>query len=186
MKHVVRLVLVLRPAHCLTAPSTDPWTRMYEVPVHPNRESKLPNPDSHQMHAAYSPHPTSHIVHTTRLTSHDTRWTLPLPKLRLCTTRTSHTSTAPCTTAHENGTDQPIAGILGFVSSSHTREVTHPPKPLETYSDASRHVFQSITGLLLPRNLLCYGTGPACVPICVIHSVRPWKRTPKSERKPRL
>jgi hypothetical protein len=121
----VRLVLVLRPAHHLTAPSTEPWTRMYEAPVHPNRESKLPNPDSHQTHTAYGPHPTSHIVRTTHLASHNTRWTLPLPELHLCTTHTSHTSTAPRTTAHENSTDQPIAGIQGFVSSSHTREVTN-------------------------------------------------------------
>jgi hypothetical protein len=116
--YVVRLVLVLRPAHRL-------MMRMYEAPIHPNWELKLPNPDSHQMHAAYGPHPTSHIVRTTRPNNHDTQWTLPLPELCLCTTRTSHTSIAPCATAHENGMDQPIAGILGFVSSSHTREVTN-------------------------------------------------------------
>ena len=116
---------MLRPAHRLTAPSTEPWTRTYEAPVHPNRESKLPNQDSHQTHAAYGPQPTSHTVCTTRPVSHDARWTLPLPELRPCTTRTSHTNTAPRATAHENGTDQPIAGILGFVSSSHTREVTN-------------------------------------------------------------
>jgi hypothetical protein len=73
--NVVRLVLVLRPAHCLMTPSTELRTRKYEVPVHPNRESKLPNPDSHQMHTAYSPpsnplhcmyHPPDHgASHTT-------------------------------------------------------------------------------------------------------------------------
>jgi hypothetical protein len=123
--HGVRLVLVLRPAHRLTAPSTEPWTRTYEAPVHPNRESKLPNPDSHQTHAAYGPHPTFHIACTTRPTSHDPRWTPPSPKLRPCTTRTSLTSTAPCAMAHKSGTNQPIAGILGLVSSSHTLEVTN-------------------------------------------------------------
>ncbi|KAJ7870545.1 hypothetical protein B0H13DRAFT_2350323 [Mycena leptocephala] len=55
----------------------------------------------------------------------DPRWTPPSPELHPCTTRTSLTSTAPCATAHESGTNQPIAGILGFVSSSHTREVTN-------------------------------------------------------------
>jgi hypothetical protein len=64
----VRLVLVLRPAHRLTAPSTESRTRMYEAPVHPNRESKLLNPVSHQTHAAYAPHPTLGIARTTRPT----------------------------------------------------------------------------------------------------------------------
>jgi hypothetical protein len=36
-----------------------------------------------------------------------------------------HMSMAPRATAHKNGTDRPIAGILGSVSSSHTREVTN-------------------------------------------------------------
>lgn len=71
--HAVRLVLVLHPAHCLMAPSTESWTRTYEAPAHPNRESKLPNPVSHQTHAAYAPHPTPCIVRTTRPTSHNTR-----------------------------------------------------------------------------------------------------------------
>jgi hypothetical protein len=139
----VRLVLVPCPAQCLMAPSTEPWMRTYEVPVHPNRESKLPNPDSHQTHAAYGPHPTFHIVRTTRPTSHDTRWTLPLPELCLCTTPTSLTNTAPCAAAHKNGTDQPMAGILGLVSSSHTREVTNTrtqasSDPLSTHPKHSK------------------------------------------------
>jgi hypothetical protein len=61
---IVRLVLVLCPVHCLMAPSTELRMRTYEVPVHPNQESKLPNLDSHQMYAAYSLHPTLRIVCT--------------------------------------------------------------------------------------------------------------------------
>jgi hypothetical protein len=55
-------VLVL---HCLMAPLTKLRSRTYEAPAHPNWESKLPNLDSHQMYAAYGPHPTLHIVRTT-------------------------------------------------------------------------------------------------------------------------
>jgi hypothetical protein len=36
-----------------------------------------------------------------------------------------HTSVASRAMAHEKGTDQPIAGILGLVSSSHTQEVAN-------------------------------------------------------------
>jgi hypothetical protein len=68
LEDAVRLVLVLRPAHRLMAPSTESRTSTYEVPVHPNRESKLPNPVSHQMHAAYAPHPTLGIARITRPT----------------------------------------------------------------------------------------------------------------------
>jgi hypothetical protein len=125
----VRLVLVLCPAHLLIAPSTELRTRTYEVPIRPNRESKLPNPDSDQTHAAYGPHPTLHIVRTTRPTSHETGWTLPLPEFRLCTTRTSLMNTAPHATPHENGTVQPIAGILALVSSSHRNSPICRRKP---------------------------------------------------------
>jgi hypothetical protein len=44
----------------------------------------------------------------------------PFPRVR-----TPHTSTAPRAMAHENGTGQPLVGILDLVSSSHTREVTN-------------------------------------------------------------
>jgi hypothetical protein len=72
---------VPHPAHRLMAPSTKLRTRTYEVPVHPNRESKLPNPDSHRTHTAYGPHPTLHIVRTTCPASHNIRWTFPLPEI---------------------------------------------------------------------------------------------------------
>jgi hypothetical protein len=116
---------VLCPAHHLMAPSTDSRTRMYETPVHPNQGSKLPNPVSHQMYTAYGPHPTPCIARTTcpttvRLLLNVIIARNPFP--RVCTPHTSATLHAM---AHENGTDQPIAGILGRVSSSHTREVTN-------------------------------------------------------------
>ena len=70
-------------------------------------------------------------------------------------------------------------------NASLVRSSFRPSKPLETYSDGSGCVFRPITDLLWPRNPLCYGTGPASVPICVVRSVRSRKRTPKYERKPR-
>jgi hypothetical protein len=60
--------VLLHPAHHLMAPSTESRTRTYKAPVHPNRESKLPNPVSHQTHAAYAPHPTLCVACTTRPT----------------------------------------------------------------------------------------------------------------------
>jgi hypothetical protein len=118
-------VLVLHPAHRLLAPSTELRSRTYKVPVHPNRESKLPNPDSHQTYAAYSPCPALHIACITYPTM--VRRTLnvliirnPFPRVH-----TPHTSMMPHAMAHENGTGHPIAGILGLVSSSHTWEVTN-------------------------------------------------------------
>ncbi|KAJ7910209.1 hypothetical protein B0H13DRAFT_2329632 [Mycena leptocephala] len=124
-KSAVRLVLALRPAHRLMAPSTESRTRTYEAPVHPNRESKLPNPVSHQTHAAYAPHPTLHITSTTRPTMVQPPLNALIVRNPFPRVRTPHTSAALHATAHENGTDQPIAGILGLVSSSHTQEVTN-------------------------------------------------------------
>jgi hypothetical protein len=121
----VRLVLVLQPAHRLMAPSTESRTRTCEAPVHPNRESKLPNPVSHQTHATYAPHPTFCIARTTRPTMVQPPLNPLIVQIPFPRVRTPHTNAAPCAMAHENGTDQPIVGILGLVSSSHTREVTN-------------------------------------------------------------
>ncbi len=176
----VRLVLVLRPAHRLTAPSTEPWTRTYEAPVHPNRESKLPNPDSHQTHAAYGPHPASHIVRTTRPASLDTRWTR-TPPLHDSHLTYEHGTTryGPQEWYESTNSGHPGLRILFPHPRSHqhsnaslVRSSFHPSKPLETYSDASGRVFRPITDLLWLRNPLCDGTGPASVPIRVARSVR--------------
>jgi hypothetical protein len=121
----VRLVLVLRPAHRLMTPSTESRTRTYEVPVHPNRESKLPNSVAHQTHAAYAPHPTLCIAHTTRPTMVQPPLNALIIRIPFPRVRTPHTSVASRAMAHEKGTDQPIAGILGLVSSSHTQEVAN-------------------------------------------------------------
>jgi hypothetical protein len=128
---------VLRPAHRLMAPSTELRTRTYESPVHPNRELKLPNPVSHQTHPAYAPHPTLYIARTTRPTTAQPPLNVLIARNPFPRVRTLHTRMAPRATAHENGTDQPIAGILGSVSSSHTREVTNTrtqalPNPVST------------------------------------------------------
>jgi hypothetical protein len=88
---IVRLVLVLRPAHHLMAPSTEPRTRTYEVPIHPNQESKLPNPDSHQnvrslRSPSNPPHRTYHLRHTASAPAGDPDlwlWVLMMKKAKL-------------------------------------------------------------------------------------------------------
>lgn len=141
----MRLVLVLRPAHRLMAPSTEPRTRMYKAPVHPNRELKLPNLVSHQTHAAYAPHLTLCITRTTcptmvRLPLNTLIMRNPFPRVHI-----PHISVMPRATAHENGMDQlivtcflfPHPGSYQRSNSSLVHSSFHSFKPLETHSDVS-------------------------------------------------
>jgi hypothetical protein len=140
---------VLHPAHRLMAPSTESRTRTYEAPVHPNRESKLPNPVSHQTHAAYAPHPTPPHC-TYHLSDHG-----------ITTAKCPHCSNSPSTSSYptyEHGatcygpqewyrptsSGHPGLSILFLHPRSHrrlnaslVRSSFHSPKPLENHSDVS-------------------------------------------------
>jgi hypothetical protein len=79
----------------------------------------------------------------------------------------------------------PHPGSHQRLNTSLVRSSFHSSKPLETHSDASRHVFWPITNHLWPRNPLCHGTEPASIQNCIVRCIRSWKWTPKLECKPR-
>jgi hypothetical protein len=172
---------MLRPAHRLTAPSTELWTRTYEAPIRPNWESKLPNPDSHQTHAGTVPiHPSTSFVLPARLAT----TLLDAPIFRIPPLHDSHLT-------YEHGTVQPIAGILALVSSSHTQRASSDPgSTRQNCFNLPRCVQTRISTIKLtirsPENTIHAERNPRPCQFTSHPTSSHEKWTPKSDRKLRL
>jgi hypothetical protein len=114
-------------------------------------------------------HLTFHIIRTTCLVSHHSRWMFPLPEspfhnLHL-TYKYNTTCYAPWEWYSPTNSGYPGLGFLfphlrthQFADVSLVWSSFHSTKPLQTYSDVSGRVFQPIANHLWPRNLLPNGT----------------------------